>query len=189
VPRAGGAATERARAKARRRRALPALAARGAGPVWLGAAVGLAAGLLAAWLLADVRALLLAGPLLVAVVTDLRERRIPNWLTLGGTVFALASAVPGVLALAALGAVVAGGAGLLLAIVARDGFGMGDVKLLAYGGAAVTLPSVPALLLATSLAGGALALAVLLERGPRRGLTMPFGPAIAAGCGWALLIR
>ena len=157
--------------------------------VLLGAVVGLLAGLVVAWLLVELRAPLLAVPLAIAVVTDLRSRRIPNWLTLGGTAFALASALDSVLVLAALGALAAGGIGLLLAIAARGGFGMGDVKLLAYAGAAVTLPSVPDLLLAMSLAGGALAIALIVERGMRRGMTMPFGPAIAAGCAWALVVH
>lgn len=156
--------------------------------VWIAAAVGLLAGLLVAWLLVELRALLLGVPLAVAVVTDVRTRRIPNWLTLGGVLFALASAADTTLALAAAGALTAGGVGLVLAVAARGGFGMGDVKLLAYAGAAVTLPSVPVLLFATSLAGGAFALAIIIERGLRRGTTMPFGPAIAAGCAWALVI-
>jgi len=79
-------------------------------------------------------------------------------------------------AFAAIDALAAGGIGLLLVIIARGGFGISDVKLLAYTGAAV------------SLAGGALALAVVVERGMHRGMTMPFEPVIAAGCAWALLV-
>lgn len=71
-----------------------------------------------------------------------------------------------------------------------------DIGLLAHerlaiqntveAGALAELSRLPALLLAVSLAGGVVALAVLVVRG-RRAATMPYAPAIAAGVAWLLL--
>lgn len=151
------------------------------------ALLGVLLGLAVMLMVAEARTPLLFLPLALAVWIDLRSRRIPNWLTLGGTSFALASAGRSDLLLVALGMVAAGGAGLVLAVAARGGFGMGDVKLMAYSGAAVALPEVPLFLLAMSLVGGAIAVAALMQQGLRRGITIAYGPAIAAGCAWVLI--
>jgi leader peptidase (prepilin peptidase) / N-methyltransferase len=72
------------------------------------------------------------------VVTDLYLRLIPNKITVPAIVYALAIAlVAGVseFGRAVLGAVVAGGAILLLVLVSRGGIGGGDMKLMALIGA------------------------------------------------------
>ena len=131
---------------------------------------------------------LLLAPGWLAAGVDLRTRRIPNALVLVGLVVALATAwQQGSLGAAVLGSVASGAAGLAVAIAARGAFGGGDVKLLAYAGAVVGISSGPALFFWTSLAGGVIALAALVVRRSRRA-TIPYGPAIAAGCSLAYLL-
>lgn len=130
------------------------------------------------------------GLLVAAATTDMLERRIPN---------ALAAGLAGVgLARIALDLAGGGGAGpaaadlaaatalfLLGATAFRLGLlGGGDVKLAAaaalWTGAALVLP----FLMATALAGGALAvgfLALALLRRDGRKIALPYGIAIAAG--------
>jgi prepilin peptidase CpaA len=102
----------------------------------------------------------------IAVVTDMRGRRIPNWLTFGLAGAALAvHATEGPRAFAL-------GAGALLAVFAL-GFGTfalgwlggGDVKLLSAAAAAFGYPDCLGFLVYTSLGGGVLALAVAAARG------------------------
>lgn len=113
---------------------------------------------------------LLGGALLALVViagyTDLRTRRIPNALTLGGFVLALVlRALPGGEPL--LPGVLGGLAAFALAVplVLMGGLGGGDAKLLAAVGAFVGLPDLPVALLGTALAGGAMALVAVLRQG------------------------
>jgi prepilin peptidase CpaA len=107
--------------------------------------------------------LLALGPLLaIAALLDLRQRRIPNSVAaavalLGGV--ALATTAPGALwqhALVTLLMLVAG-----IAIWSRGWLGGGDVKLLAALGLWAGPDHVASLLLATTLAGGFLALGML----------------------------
>jgi prepilin peptidase CpaA len=135
--------------------------------------------------------------LAAAALCDARWRVIPNGLPLalaaGGAVAALLGGWPAGVwsALAAL-AVFAGGA----ALFAMGAMGGGDVKLAAALTLWLPVEIVPAFLLLTSLAGGALALALAvwrltadLARGarPRAAWTAalaapaPYGVAIAAG--------
>ena len=130
----------------------------------------------------------LLGPIVLGAVIDVRTRRIPNWLTLGTMAAALAaSIVEGHVFSTAGGALAAGGLALVAAVAARGAFGMGDVKLLACGGAVVGIERVAALVLITAVAGGVLALVLLLVH-RRRDVTMPYGPAIACGCTLAFLL-
>jgi len=101
----------------------------------------------------------------VACVTDVRTRRIPNWLTLG-------SAAVAVLAHAVLADGRAGAAGaigwlvgvaLFLPVFALGGMGGGDVKLLGALGAWLGVPDVFWLAVYTSMAGGVLALVTALR--------------------------
>lgn len=111
----------------------------------------------------------------IATVTDLRDYRIPNWLTF--------SALGAGLALNPLAQLVAHGAGgasagalsavagclLLLLVFGLFGalrfVGMGDVKLMAAVGALVGWPLALAALIYVTLAGGLLALVYALGRG------------------------
>lgn len=96
----------------------------------------------------------------VGAVSDVRLRRIPNWLTYSGLAVGLAMhAMWGSwhgLSDAA-GGMLAGGAVFLLLFLA-GGMGSGDVKLMAAVSAWAGLRQSAALLIATALAGGALAL-------------------------------
>lgn len=125
-------------------------------------------------------------PALLAAAIDVRSRRIPNVIVGPALLVVLAlslwhgTAVPAV-----IGMVVAGLIGIAARIAARGGFGAGDVKLLAYGGAVVGIGGVGSLLLGTALGGGALGVAYLARSG--RGADVPYGVAITFGLALALL--
>lgn len=105
----------------------------------------------------------LLGLLALAALTDLRERRIPNWLNLGVAglypVFVLISPTP----IPWLGALGAAGAVFMLGLVlfARQLIGGGDVKLIAAVTLWAGLDQLALFALVTSLVGGALALGSL----------------------------
>jgi prepilin peptidase CpaA len=101
--------------------------------------------------------------LVLAALSDLRERRIPNWLTAGTAalypVYLVLSPVP----TAWLGAV---GLALLIGVIglllfARQLIGGGDVKLIAAISLWAGLEHFAVFALVTTLTGGALALATL----------------------------
>lgn len=109
---------------------------------------------------------------IIAIVTvacffDLRTRRIPNALTFGAAIagFAFAGAVNG---LNGLGMSLAGWAvavALFLPFFLLRGMGAGDVKLLGAIGAWLGPAGALATAFFTALAGGVLALLVVLARG------------------------
>lgn len=107
----------------------------------------------------------------VAVYTDLRERRIPNKVTMPGLLLALALAsfLEGGFPLGALA-----GAGLALAItfplVALGGIGAGDAKLLTAVGAFVGPGGLLSVFIYGGLAGGVLAMANAVQRGAFLGI-------------------
>lgn len=95
----------------------------------------------------------------IAVVTDLRSGRVPNALTAALAIAALGvHAVQGPASLAIACATLVGV--LLLGFVAFSfgWLGGGDVKLLAAGGAALSLPDAVPFLVYTALGGGLLAI-------------------------------
>jgi leader peptidase (prepilin peptidase)/N-methyltransferase len=61
----------------------------------------------------------------------------------------------------------------------REGMGYGDFKLLAALGAWLGLPALPALLIAASLAGVIVGMALILARRIKRNQPQPFGPYLA----------
>jgi prepilin peptidase CpaA len=103
---------------------------------------------------------------LVAAVSDLRTRRIPNVLTVGAFLVALA-----IRATMGGGAVVDGlaAAGIAFAIAlpvfALGGLGGGDVKLLTAVGAFLGMEPLWGALFVTILVGGAMAIASVLRQG------------------------
>lgn len=133
--------------------------------------------------------LLLCG----AAISDLRSRRIPDWLVGLGMVLALlaaagqgggravaAAVIGGLVALALFGPV-----HLLARRQTRPGFGLADVKLAVLVGLICSWPlAVPALLLGMA-AGGLAALGVVvwqLGRGQLApGTALPYAPFLAAG--------
>ncbi|MFV0421267.1 A24 family peptidase [Oleidesulfovibrio sp.] len=112
---------------------------------------------------------LLITILLIAVVTDLRSMRIPNWLTFPAIAAGLAyhgitQGLDGLLfSLAGLGL---GFAMMLLPFILKV-MGAGDVKLMTAVGAFLGLKGVFSAFIWTSLAGGVYALVVLLFHIPQ----------------------
>ena len=149
-----------------------------------------------------------------AVFTDVRTRRIPNWLTgaITGAAFGLAfGGGPVTPTRALLGLVV----GLLLMMPGHviGATGAGDVKLMAVIGILVGPSVVLKAFLYTAVAGGVFALAVAVRRGmladtlygtqrlvtaplaapeaiksPSRAYRFAYGPAIAVGTLVAVLV-
>jgi prepilin peptidase CpaA len=103
----------------------------------------------------------------LACVSDLRTRRIPNMLTFGSAIAAIA--VHG--ATAGTSGLITGVAGWLVGIAlffplfALGGMGAGDVKLLGALGAWLGPMTVLYVALYSSMAGGVLAVAVALKAG------------------------
>jgi prepilin peptidase CpaA len=152
--------------------------------------------------------------LAAAVVTDVRTRRIPNWLTgaIAGAGFGLACGGGTVTPLqAALGLL----AGLLLMMPGHviGATGAGDVKLMAAVGSVVGPEMVLRAFLYSAVAGGVFAIAVAARRGrlgatlqdagrlvtspagareaiesPARANRFAYGPAIAAGTLVSLMV-
>lgn len=132
--------------------------------------------------------------LIMMAVIDLEHGYLPDPLQIAAVVLApgwwVALGDPigaGAMGLAA--ALVLGGAGMALRWVyrrfrAREGLGLGDVKLMAVAGLWIGLPLIPAFLVLGGLAGIVLA---LLWRGAGRGRVFPFGPALALSCYLCLL--
>jgi prepilin peptidase CpaA len=100
----------------------------------------------------------------IAAFTDLRSRRIPNWLTYSGILMALSlrASVQGWDGLkdGIAGILLAGG--LFFVMFLLGGMGGGDVKLMATMGAAAGPQSVIPLILAAALAGGVLSLGLII---------------------------
>lgn len=106
----------------------------------------------------------------VATVTDLRSRRIPNWLTGPGFLAGLAlhglyGGVRGA-GLALLAGLIAGG--IFLAFCLAGGMGAGDVKLMAAVGALAGLQPLTGILIATALLGAVAAVVTALASGRLR---------------------
>ena len=100
----------------------------------------------------------------IAAVTDLRRRRIPNWLTYTGLLLAVAGRTIfwgwSGLKSGLIGALVAGGIFCLLFLFGA--MGGGDVKLMGAVGAWVGASDAALTLIAVSVAGGFVAFAYLL---------------------------
>ena len=115
-------------------------------------------------------AALVIGAGVAATVIDIRQRRVPNILTMGVASLGL------VLAMAGLGGVTLGGAlgglalglGLLLPAHVFGATGAGDVKLLAAFGALLGPGDVFDAFLRAAILGGVMALGVALWRGRLR---------------------
>jgi leader peptidase (prepilin peptidase)/N-methyltransferase len=126
-----------------------------------------------------------ASALLVCAATDLLCYRVPNAVTYPAIVGALAlgATMSGARMIdVAIGGALAGGVFLLPALFTGGiGMGMGDVKLAGFVGLALGLEHVAPALLITALAGGAVAVVLLVTGLRKRGEPIPYAPFIAAG--------
>jgi prepilin peptidase CpaA len=120
-----------------------------------------------------------------AAVIDLRSRRIPNELTAGltGIGIGLAASAHGNLSIGASLAGLALGLIFMMPGYVMGATGAGDVKLMGAVGALVGPSMVLTAFLCTSIAGGALALAVAARRGQMAQTIASTGKLIAAPTG------
>lgn len=147
---------------------------------------------LSAMLATDPRSMLLFGLLACGAAIDLRSRRIPNWLTLGGTCCGLlySAFVPfwgGQGLFWSLGAALAAFA-LLFPLWMLRVLGAGDVKLMAMAGAWLGLDALSAALAGSFIAGGLLAIAYALWLGKLGPMLANAGRIVQQG-GIALVTR
>jgi prepilin peptidase CpaA len=143
--------------------------------------------------------------LAISVVTDLKSRRIPDWVTLPAIALALAYRFfrqgAGDLEHGLISGLIsgAGAAGLFSLWALRQKIGWGDVKLMGVVGAAFGWPLTPGALVFISLCSFLQALVTLLWKGQTLGtlkrmverdggapLYIPFAVAIALGSLWAM---
>ena len=122
------------------------------------------------------------GVALLASITDIRERRIPNTLVVAGLIAAGALAVVGGRWVDAL---TGGGLGMALLalprLVAPEAVGFGDIKLVGIAGLAAGLPGVIAVVgIAVVAAVVAFAVRAACRRMPPEG-GLPFAPYLAMG--------
>ena len=139
--------------------------------------------------------LVFAGTTMVLVLTDLDHQRIPNRILYPATIAAVllltgGAAADGTLAdvLRALaGGVIYFGLLLIIALIARGGFGMGDVKLALLLGIFLAFQSWDVLwsgIFLAFLIGGLVSLLLLVTRRKGRKDAIPFGPPLVVGA-WA----
>ncbi|WP_394559733.1 prepilin peptidase [Aquipseudomonas alcaligenes] len=118
-------------------------------------------------------AALLLGLLVIAVVSDIRRHRIPNWLILVGLLVAAALQLYaggiGGLGNMLLGMLI--GFGLFIPLYALGGMAAGDVKLIAMAGAFLTPTHAVWMAFFSLLAGSLCGLLIILVRG-QLGMTL-----------------
>ena len=110
---------------------------------------------------------ILPALLIIAAVNDLMTVRIPNWVSLALLGLFLVAAPLAGLSWIIIGSHLALGAALLLigmGMFAMNLLGGGDAKLLAAVGLWMGLPALPTFLVWAALAGGVLALTLLMFR-------------------------
>ena len=132
---------------------------------------------------------LFVAALLVITFIDLDHRIIPDVITLPGIPagLLLSLILPQITWLDALIGMVAGG-GILLAIAwgyqlftGKEGMGGGDIKLLAMIGAFLGWRGVFFTILASSLIGTVVGIALMVRAGKGMKMALPFGPFLAIG--------
>lgn len=126
------------------------------------------------------------------ILTDLDHKRIPNRILYPGTVvgtvlLAVGSSIDGRFSdfgRAMVGGLIYFGGLFLLALIARGGFGFGDVKLAFLLGLFLTFRGWEHLLVGVFLAffiGGLVAILLLVTRKKGRKDAVPFGPSLVVG--------
>jgi prepilin signal peptidase PulO-like enzyme (type II secretory pathway) len=129
-------------------------------------------------------AFLLAGVLIAASHTDLREMVIPDKLVAFGIAAGIAARLlshPLPWWDYALGAAAGSGIMLLLAVVSRGGMGGGDIKLYLFVGLMLGLKLTILSIFAASVLGSLYGLGLMLAGKFQRRMHIPFGPFIALG--------
>lgn len=126
--------------------------------------------------------------LVALAAEDIRCRRIPNAVT--GPAAAAAVGLRVAFERSELVEILLAGAGafavfLAVAVIARGGLGMGDVKLAGLLGLLLGTAVIPALFLGTL--AGAIASAAIMVRRRERGATMAYGPYLCFGGAIAVL--
>lgn len=144
--------------------------------------------------------LLFGAASVVVSLTDVTERRIPNWVTLslyvvGPFLLALATAISGRpwgdLGRAGLAMVALAGFYLALALAISGGVGMGDVKLAGLVGMYLGYLGWQAVVAGTLLGFMAASLFVLghrVIRSRHKGILVPMAPFMVAGALAAILV-
>jgi prepilin peptidase CpaA len=103
--------------------------------------------------------------LAIAVYGEVKERKIPNWLTFSGmSLGLLLSAIQGMDAFGSSLLGLALGFGLLFVFYVFGGFGGGDVKLMGAAGALLGFHLVTVALIYTALLGAVMAVLMLIWR-------------------------
>lgn len=131
----------------------------------------------------------------IGATVDVAQRRIPNVIVAATAAAGLLLAVTGISDVSPWSSLLglAGGLLLMLPRYVLTATGAGDVKMFAAAGAVVGSGRLIDAFLATLMAGGVLALAVVVRRAGLAGkdgsTTFAYGPAIAAGTVIAALIR
>ena len=130
--------------------------------------------------------------LLIAVLTDIRSSRIPNWLTFSAMGFALAghawiNSVDGLLFSSAG---LATGLGLFFLIYLAGGIGAGDVKLMAAIGAFVGVYGVLSCAWLAMIIGGIYAIGAMcyqwgLAATGQRLVYAAYGAVVVGGSAWS----
>jgi prepilin peptidase CpaA len=159
--------------------------------------------------------LVLAVMLVIAVYMELKEKRIPNWLTLSGMALGLLFGyMHGTAAFwFSLGGLVIG-FGFLFIFYVFGGLGGGDVKLMGAAGALLGADLIKPALVYTAFIGAFLAVMMVIWRkdfwtrigrglqplafwrkkgaeqsAPSSPIAVPYGVAIAVGCLLALIVK
>lgn len=126
--------------------------------------------------------LIYAGLFIPLFVIDMEHGILPDKIVFTGMALSLGFSFlwPGK---GPINSLIGGGVGLGLLlipyIISRRGMGLGDVKLAGFLGLATGFPSVLVALLLAILAGGAVAIVLVLLRKKGRKDAMPFGPYLA----------
>lgn len=168
--------------------------------VWVGSGVlALAAGVVTADEAALLPAyLVVAAVSIVLLITDIDHKLIPNRVLYPTTAVTAVLLTGGAmvegrtdrLLPAAVGALGYFAALFIVYLIARGGFGFGDVKLAVLLGGVTAFQSQRTILLAvffTGVIGGLPAIFLLLTRRARGGDEMPYGPPMLAGA-WTALV-
>lgn len=133
-----------------------------------------------------------AAALIVCTGTDVLAYRVPNVITYPAIVAAIivGSFMPDAsMRNMWAGGLIVGGTFLAMSIATRGGMGMGDVKLAFFVGFALGLVFGVFAMLITAIAGGVIAVLLMLTRIRDRRDPIPYAPFIAMGATWVMMMQ